>query len=74
MKEIDQIAAKLGVSSRTVYRRLEDVPRKKESPTHKISVRLSADNYARLKGGLYKVKENMSACINHIIKEYFNEQ
>jgi len=52
----------------------EKTIRRIEHPTHKISVRLSADNYARLKGGLWKGKENMSACINHIIKKYFSER
>ena len=66
MKEIDQIAAKLGVSSRTVYRRLEDVPRKKEPPAHKISARVSGANWKRLKR--YK---NVNQTINRILEEYF---
>ena len=69
MKEIDQIAAKLGVSSRTVYRRLEDVPRKKEPPAHKISVRVSGANWK-----LLKVASNRSETVNKALEEYFSEQ
>ena len=69
MKEIDQIAAKLGVSSRTVYRHLEDVPRKKEPPAHKISVRVSGANW-----GLLKKVPNRSETVNRALEKYFNEQ
>jgi len=46
---------------------------KSGTKSRKISIRLSADNYARLKGGLWKGRENMSACINYIIEVYFKE-